>query len=167
MAGVTILARPAGRAAAGLAVLAALLALRPAPAAAADSADLALTKEADRQAVRVGENVTFTITLTNNGPDTATAIRFGDSVPDALNFVSLACSAGTAAGTFCAVDGLASGGSVTATLVATPIANYAKSERTVANTAFIAEAGTADPDPGNNQASTTVHILGKPPWAGQ
>lgn len=134
------------------------------PAAAQETADLTLTKVADRRHVRIGENITFTITLTNLGPATATDVSFGDPVPDPLNLVSFTCSQGTIRGlSFCAVDSLPSGASVTAVLVATPITNPAKSERWFSNTAFIAEAAPPDPNSSNNSASVTTHIIGKTP----
>lgn len=131
------------------------------PAAAQTVADLAITKVADRKNLKVGENVTFTITLTNHGPAAATGVVFGDPVPDALNLVSFTCTQGQVAGSFCTVESIPSGGSVTATLVATPIPNPAQSERKVTNTAFISQSGAADPNPANNTASVTIHIAGK------
>ena len=59
-----------------------LLRANAAYAAGEDGADLALTKTADRKSVRIGENVTYTITLTNRGPAPATDMEFGDSVPE-------------------------------------------------------------------------------------
>ena len=131
--------------------------------AAQDTADLALTKVVDKKNAKIGDNMTFTITLTNLGPSTATGVTFGDPLPDPLNLVSFACSQGVAVGSFCEVGSVASGASVTATLVATPIANPAKSERKFGNTAFISESGTTDPNSGNNSASLDLHISGKIP----
>jgi uncharacterized repeat protein (TIGR01451 family) len=134
------------------------------PAAAQESADLKLTKVADSKNVRIGENITYTITLTNLGPDTATGVVFGDAVPDPLNLVSFTCSQGTVSGgPFCAVESVPSGTSVTATLVATPTPNPAKSERRFTNTAFISESATPDPNSSNNSASVKAHIIGKIP----
>lgn len=134
------------------------------PAAAQQSADLKLTKVADRKNVRIGENITYTITLTNLGPESATDVVFGDPLPDPLNLVSFTCSQGISnGGSFCAVDNVPSGTSVTATLVATPITNPAKSERRFTNTAFISDSATPDPDGNNNSASVTTHIIGKTP----
>jgi len=134
------------------------------PAAAQETADLALTKVADQKNVRIGENITYTITLTNLGPDTATGVVFGDPVPDPLNLVSFTCSQGTiSGGSFCAVESLPSGASVTATLVATPITNPARSERRFSNTAFISDAATTDSNSTNNSASVETHIVGKTP----
>jgi uncharacterized repeat protein (TIGR01451 family) len=127
------------------------------------TADLALTKTADRKNVKIGQTITFTITLTNLGPDTATGIFFGDPIPDPLNFVSASCDQGTVTefGGFCIVDSLAVGESATITLVATPITNPAKSERKFGNTAFIAESATFDPNLDNNMASLDLRIIGK------
>ena len=123
--------------------------------------DLRITKVADRTRVRIGETITFTITLTNLGPGTATGIVFGDPLPDPLNLVSFSCSAGTVVQqSFCSVASLASGASVTATLVATPITNPAQSERRFTNTAFISESATPDPNSSNNTASLRLRIIG-------
>ena len=136
-----------------------LLGARP---AAAQEADLALVKSADHKNVKIGENITFTITVTNLGPNTATGIVFGDPLPDPLNLVSFSCGQGSPSGqSFCAVASLPAGLSVTATLVATPIANPAKSERSFSNTAFVSESATPDPNPANNSSSLKLHIAGK------
>jgi uncharacterized repeat protein (TIGR01451 family) len=130
-------------------------------ASAQETADLALTKTANQKHVKIGETITFTITVTNLGPGTATGIVFGDSLPDPLNLVTFSCSQGVVSiQSFCAVESLASGASVTATLVATPITNPAKSERKFSNTAFIAESAAFDPNPDNNSASLDLRIIG-------
>ena len=134
------------------------------PAAAQGNADLKLTKVVDRKNVRIGEDIAYTITLTNLGPDSATNVVFGDPIPDPLNLVSFACSQGISnGGSFCAVESVPSGASVTATLVATPITNPAKGERRFTNTAFISESATPDPNSINNSASVRTHIIGMTP----
>jgi uncharacterized repeat protein (TIGR01451 family) len=132
--------------------------------AAQDTADLALTKVVDKKNAKIGENMTFTITLTNLGPSTATNVTFGDPVPDPLNLVAFACSQGTVVGqSLCQVGSIASGATVIATLVATPITNPAKSEHKFTNTAFISESATTDPNESNNSSSLDLHIIGKRP----
>ena len=143
-----------------LIVLMLMLGLVPTAFAQEPTADLALTKTADRKSVKIGETITFTITVTNLGPDTATGIYFGDAIPDPLNFVSASCDKGTTFGGACAVDSLAVGESATITVVTTPITNPAQSERKFTNTAFIAESTTFDPNPDNNTASLQLHIVG-------
>jgi large repetitive protein len=127
------------------------------------TADLALKKTADRRNIKIGQDVTFTITVTNLGPSTATNVFFGDALPDPLNFVSASCDKGATSGGACAVESLAVGESATITLVATPISNPARSERRFTNTAFIGSSDTFDPNTTNNTASLQLHIVGKTP----
>ena len=101
-------------------------------AAAQGEADLQLTKIPNQKTVKIGEIITYTITLTNLGPDAATDIVFGDPIPDQLNLVSSTCGNVSA---FCTVASLESGASVTLVVVATPISNLAQSERRVTNSA--------------------------------
>jgi len=143
-----------------LTMLALMLGVVPAASAQEPTADLALTKTADRKDVKIGQTITFTITVTNLGPDSATGIYFGDSIPDPLNFVSASCDKGPTFGGACAVDSLAVGTSATITIVTTPITNPAQSERKFTNTAFIAQSATFDPNPDNNTASLNLHIVG-------
>jgi uncharacterized repeat protein (TIGR01451 family) len=127
-------------------------------ATAQEAADLQLTKTADRKTVKIGETVTYTITLTNLGPGLATDIVFGDPLPDQLNLVGSTCGAISA---FCTVTSLPPGASATLTVVATPITNPAQSERRVRNCAFISEAGSTDPNPDNDIACVTIRIVGR------
>ena len=126
-------------------------------------ADLSLTKKADRKNVKIGQTITFTITVTNLGPDIATNVFFGDSLPDPLNFVSASCNMGSTFGGACEVASLAPGESATITLIATPISNPARSERRFTNTAFIGASDAFDPNADNNTASLQLHIVGKTP----
>ncbi len=126
-------------------------------AAAQGAADLQITKVADKKTVKIGETITYTITVTNLGPDVATDIVFGDPIPDQLNLVSSTCGNVSA---FCTVASLESGASVTLVVVATPIANLAHSERRVTNSAFIAESSSTDPNAANDIASVTIRIAG-------
>jgi uncharacterized repeat protein (TIGR01451 family) len=125
--------------------------------AAQGGADLQLTKAADRKTVKIGEEITYTTRLTNLGPDVATNVVFGDPIPDQLNLVSSTCGDVSA---FCKVTSLESGASLTLTVVATPIANLAHSERRVTNCAFIEESGSTDTNPTNDIACVTIRIVG-------
>lgn len=59
------------------------------------SADLELTKRVSAARVNVGQNATFTIDLTNRGPDTATNVRVSDRLPVGLSFVRATPSQGS------------------------------------------------------------------------
>jgi uncharacterized repeat protein (TIGR01451 family) len=126
-------------------------------AAAQEPADLQITKVAGSKTVRVGNTVTYTVTLTNLGPGVATNVVFGDSLPDQLNLVNSTCGSVSA---FCSLGALPPGASATLIIVATPITNLARNERRISNTAFVAESATTDPDLSNNQASTIVRVVG-------
>jgi uncharacterized repeat protein (TIGR01451 family) len=67
---------------AGAIVAAVLLVLGAETVTAQEIADLQITKVASSKTVRVGETVTYTVTLTNLGPGVATGVVFGDSLPD-------------------------------------------------------------------------------------
>lgn len=127
------------------------------------SANLSVQAGASPDPLTVGQNVTYTITLTNKGPDTAHNVKLTPELPPSLTFVSCEATAGGAcagAGTNRAVTfpSLPGGGSATITFVAT--VNEDLAEGAVVNSAVKAESPTPDPEPGNNRAalaSTVYH----------
>lgn len=52
-------------------------------------ADVAVSKSGDPEAVPSGSNLTYSITVTNNGPDPATGVTLTDQIPTGTTFVSL------------------------------------------------------------------------------
>lgn len=50
--------------------------------------DVYLLKEADKSAVKSGDIITYTITITNDGAYTNTDITFTDTIPDSTTFVT-------------------------------------------------------------------------------
>jgi uncharacterized repeat protein (TIGR01451 family) len=116
-------------------------------------ADLALTKTADRPTASVGDMVTFTVTLSNNGPGTATSVQVFDPLPVGLTFVSATPSQGT----YGSVSGQWTVGTVAAgsTQTLVLVAQVATPDP-VTNIATIASADQVDPNPANNTASATV-----------
>jgi uncharacterized repeat protein (TIGR01451 family) len=155
--------RVTARSAAVVVFLSIVAAMEPPPVAATPVADLAITEVADRADVAIGAHITFTLTVTNLGPDVATGILFGDPLPDPLNLVSFSTSAGSIeTGSYCSVEALPPGASVTAVLVATPIVNPAPEERWFENTAYIATSTSYDPDPANDMAAVQSHIVDVP-----
>jgi len=136
------------------------------PAAAAAGADLAVTKVADRATARVGDSVTYTITLTNNGPKKATGVLLGEGAPDQLGVTAYDCGGGTPVlqGAFtCRSDRLARGQSVTVTFVAY-VTTDAQPGMEVANLAeayFAAcpDRSCGDPNYSNNSATATITIV--------
>jgi uncharacterized repeat protein (TIGR01451 family) len=116
-----------------------------------EQADLALTKTVNNPTPNVGDTVTFTITLTNKGPDAATNVRIADALPAGLTLVSATPSQGTYTGGVWNVGTVALTAAPTLMLTAKVV-----SPNAAMNTATISHADQYDPVPGNNHASATV-----------
>lgn len=116
--------------------------------------DTQVEKVADQQEVSIGDNVTYTITVTNNGPGTATGVTMTDNLPAELSFVSATPSQGTCTNNVnlvtCDLGSLLEGSTATVIMVATVVA-----EGTITNTTIITH-NEPDPDPSNNSSSATV-----------
>lgn len=123
--------------------------------------DLFLTKTVDDATPNRNQNVTFTITVTNGGPDQATGVAVTDLLPAGLTFVSSTPSQGSyVSGTgVWTVGSINSGANATLQIVATNTTSTVK-----VNTAEVTAADQDDTDstPNNNvpteddQASATV-----------
>lgn len=115
-------------------------------------ADLSLTKSVSNATPNVGDNVTFTITASNGGPDSATNVSVSDALPAGVTFVSDSPSQGTYSSStgIWTVGTIASAGSAALQLVGS-----VDSIGTKTNTAQISAADQADTDstPNNNIAS--------------
>jgi uncharacterized repeat protein (TIGR01451 family) len=110
-------------------------------------ADVSVTKSDTPDPVTVGTNVTYTMTVTNHGPDIATDVELTDTLPGAVTLVSATPSAGSCTGTsiiVCDLGSLANGASATVTIVVGTTAIG-----TLTNTASVTLAET-DTDPSNN-----------------
>ncbi|MCB9296621.1 MAG: DUF11 domain-containing protein [Lewinellaceae bacterium] len=83
--------------------------------------DLELEKTVDNATPVVGSNVTFTVTLSNQGPNTATGVAVRDQLPSGYTYVSHTTTDGTYnSGTGAwTVGTLAAGGSATLAITAT------------------------------------------------
>ena len=130
----------------------------------ADSADLAVAVTAPGSTT-VASNLTYTLTVTNNGPTAAASPAFSDVLPAAAKFVSLSAPGGWSAttpavgatGTISAsATSLASGASAVFTLVVAIDASTTNNS-TVANT-INASSATTDPNSANNSATATTTV---------
>ncbi|MCP3880188.1 MAG: DUF11 domain-containing protein, partial [Sulfitobacter sp.] len=123
-----------------------------------NSADLQLAKIVDDNAPNEGGTVTYTVTLTNAGPNDATGISVTDLLPAGVTFVSDTPSQGSyVSGTgVWTVGSVSNAANATLTLEATVDAGTAGT--TVTNNASITAADQADPTAGNNTASAGITV---------
>ncbi|MGI8982308.1 MAG: Calx-beta domain-containing protein [Pirellulaceae bacterium] len=124
--------------------------------------DVSVTKSGTPDTVIAGQNLTYTIVVSNNGVSDSLGVTLSDIIPVDTTFVSFVSPAGWTS-TTPAVGGtgtvtssiatLAAGsGDQTFTLIVRASAAAANGS-TITNTATV-DAVTADPDPSNNSAST-------------
>ena len=114
-------------------------------------ADLELDKSVDNASPHTGEDVVFTVALTNNGPAAATGVEVEDALLAGFSYVSDDSDGAYDPGTgVWEVGSLASGDLVTLTLIAT-VADHG----TFTNSAQVSAADQFDPDstPGNDDPS--------------
>ncbi|HEX8140179.1 MAG TPA: Calx-beta domain-containing protein [Pyrinomonadaceae bacterium] len=133
--------------------------------AAPTSADLSVSKTDSPDPVAIGNNITYTITVTNGGPDTATSAVLSESVPTNTTFRSITAPAGWTCPTQPALGGtgaisctnpsFAVGSSVFTLVVR--VGTGVADGTTISNTATISSS-TSDSASGNNMATelTTV-----------
>jgi uncharacterized repeat protein (TIGR01451 family) len=126
-------------------------------------ADISVTNSDTPDPVAPGGVITYTQTLTNNGPDTAVNVVFSETLPASVGFVSLVPAAGYTCSTpavgasgliSCTRASLVSGGTGTFTLVVDVLALSGNVGNTVTG-----DSDTYDPDPTDNTASVSTTIL--------
>lgn len=122
-----------------------------------EDADLLVEKTADSEIVLLGEDVIYTIRVTNLGPAAATDVVLTDFLPNRLNLKSWTASTGTCDDSsnplFCDLGTLEAGSEAVIRLVL-----GAESTGAFLNEAF-ATSTVVDPDELNNQSSALVTVV--------
>ena len=115
------------------------------------AADLVLIKEAAPRRVRPGSKVTYTISVTNLGPDAATAVTLLDTLPEGTSPAKGGCEGRRIK---CYLGTIGGGESTTLTLDVNVAPDARGSLRNKATVSSL----TADPDIANNEAVATVRV---------
>jgi uncharacterized repeat protein (TIGR01451 family) len=135
--------------------------LQAAIGAAVTSTDLMVVNIASPTSAVAGSEITYSISVTNNGLVEASNIILSDNMPSTVTFVTCsATSGGTCGGSgnsrTISLNSLLPGQTVTATLIATVNCTAADSSA-ISNAAAVSSA-TADYNPGNNAATSEVMV---------
>jgi uncharacterized repeat protein (TIGR01451 family) len=121
------------------------------------SADLSITKTDSPDPVHIGQKLTYTITVTNNGPDQATGVTLQDDFPKTTGFGSVSSTQGSCSRSktrvTCILGTMASGSTATVTLVVKPT-----QKGTITNTVTVSATSPADPNTANNTATQTTLV---------
>jgi uncharacterized repeat protein (TIGR01451 family) len=126
-------------------------------------ADLSITKSGTPNPVLSGDRLTYTLTVTDNGPKDATGVTVTDPLPNNVRFNSVSPTQGTCTRSTtkpkdgivtCSVGTLANGAAASVTIVVTTT-----TPGKLINTATVS-GNEFDPNQGNNTAATTITVVG-------
>jgi uncharacterized repeat protein (TIGR01451 family) len=119
------------------------------------SANLSIVKTDSPDPTTVGSSLTYSITINNAGPNTASGVVVTDELPSEVSFVSATPTQGTCTGAatvICNIGTLANGASAAVTIVVTPT-----SGGVITNTASVGS-NVTDPNLANNTSTTTTTV---------
>jgi uncharacterized repeat protein (TIGR01451 family) len=120
------------------------------------AADLSVSKSDAADPVAQGDNITYTVTVTNGGPDTAENVVLTDDLPDGVTFVSATPDQGSCGEmgdvVTCDLGDLANGADAEVTIVVN-----APTAGTLTNSASVSS-DTADPNSGNDSDTETTEV---------
>ncbi|MBI5096624.1 MAG: DUF11 domain-containing protein [Nitrospirae bacterium] len=121
-----------------------------------NTADLSITKSDSPDPAITGGLLTYTLTVTNNGPNDTTGVTVTDTLPAGVTLVSVTPSQGSmCTGTTtitCGLGSILNGGMATVIIVVTPT-----SSGTITNSASVTGVLT-DPNMANNSATQNTNV---------
>jgi len=138
-------------------VAAGLVLAATAGAQATSTADLAIVSNTSVKHAKVGDEITFTIVATNNGPDASDFNVYWSS--DQLSLVDMTCDLGISADTPACEYGTVQPG-VTLTTIVHARVNETGAKYVVGTGCTVGNENT-DPESGNDCLDATVHVVGK------
>ncbi len=118
------------------------------------SADLSLIKTSDPTSAAPGDEVVWTLTVTNDGPSTATAATITDTLPAGVTFVSSPTCTNSAGTVTCLLGDIPDGEQRVATI---RVQIQPGAPSTVTNTAAVTSP-VDDPDPTDNDDDASVSV---------
>jgi uncharacterized repeat protein (TIGR01451 family) len=128
----------------------------PPPPPADPLADLAVSMTDAPDPARRNQPLVYTISVANNGPDTASAVKLTDTLPRKVNFLSVTTSQGSCSGTStvtCQLGDMTTGSNAVVEITVAPT----RRRGTLVNSVTV-QSSTDDPDTSNNSASTSTSV---------
>jgi uncharacterized repeat protein (TIGR01451 family) len=119
------------------------------------TSNVGITKIDSPDPATVGQPLTYTLTVTNSGPDPSINTSVTDTLPASVSLISVTPSVGSCANTTiltCSLGTLASGATATVTIVVQPTATGV-----LTNAATVTTGGN-DPDTSNNSAEASTVV---------
>ena len=135
-----------------------------------DRADVQVVKAPETQTVRAGENATFTLTVTNNGPSTADSVVIADVLPSGMTVISASgstssCVTPTPVSIQCALGaldpfdpGATPPGPTEVVTVVAKVGSGVVDGAELVNLATVSTS-TTDTNPSNNSDTATVQVV--------
>lgn len=120
--------------------------------------DISISKTVDKSSADVGEEIDYTITVTNNGPSDATGVVVNDILPQHIKYVSHEASQGTYDENTGAWDLGSLANEDYATLQITAKPNAGAAGKTMTNTASLFDLDQIDSNTDNDTDSTDVYV---------
>jgi len=119
------------------------------------NADIGITKTVDKTIANLNDLIHYTITVTNNGPDTISGLTVKDILPAGLQLVSYSGNGSYSTGVWTVNNVLTSGASATLNIIARII----DSNITITNVASVnLPSDVYDPNPDNDQDEVTTVV---------
>lgn len=118
-------------------------------------ADLSIVKSASKDTVFTGQNLNYTISVTNQGPTRATNVTVNDVMPNGYTFSSATPSAGTWSNPTWTIGNLNVGQTVTLTIQGSVSTTRCQN---FTNSAFVSSS-VPDPNTANNASNAGVVVL--------
>ena len=146
---------------AALVVLGGLPLLTPRSAAAAETADLAVTMTGDAKSLKFGKTMTLTVTVTNTGPGVATGVAVSLGTSDSFANFGGTCPDGLVS-SFCTIGALAAGEQVTVQFHVMASNACCPEFVGVAVASVSHDVNTVDPESANDSVRLEVRLKGKP-----
>ena len=122
-------------------------------------ADMNITMEDDPEPVEQGALLTYTITVANQGPNTATGVTVTDKLPPRFSLTGVSASQGTCQGELlvCQLGTVNVGGQATITITG----NLLAAQITLTNSASVLSA-LPDPNVSNNSVKVLTEVIAPP-----